>query len=154
MKTENCELFTKAKDTALRYLAYRARTHKEMVEKLADYPGEVIDGVLTVLEEYGYIDDFAFAKDYTQSRVRNKQYGKLRLRRELREKGVEVGIIDTVLSELDFDEVGAALLKLRRKASGILTEHEKKKYSDYLARQGFDNNVINQAFEEYEQSEV
>ena len=179
MKTEHNERFTKAKETALRYLSYRARTRKEMVDRLADFPSEVIDDVLTMLERYGYIDDNAFAEDYVQARVRNKKYGKLRLRHELREKGVEMGIIDTVLSELDFDEVAAALQMLKRKVcstrkkSGgtvspsvkrglaigettewILSEKERKKYSDYLARAGFGYDVINQAFEEYRQSEV
>lgn len=144
------DLFTKAKDSALCYLTYRARTRKEMTEKLADYPGEVVDEVLEMLEKYNYIDDFSFAHDYAQSRVRNKGYGKIRLRYELREKGVESGIIDTVLSELDFDEVGAAVLKLKRKASGVPTEKEKKRYFDYLVRQGFGYDVIKQAFRELE----
>ena len=157
MKTDTQGLVEQAKDVALRYLTYRARTQKEMVDKLADYPGEVINEVLMILEKYGYIDDFAFAQDYVLCRVRNKRFGKLRLRDELREKGVEMGIIDTVLSQLDYDEIDAAVLKLKNKTSAaaqILTEKEKKKYSDYLARQGFGYDVINQAFERFEQSEV
>ena len=151
MKTEHDELVAKAKDCSLRYLTYRARTRKEMIDKLTDYPDEVVDDVLTMLEKYGYINDFVFAEDYVQSRVRNKGYGKIRLRHELREKGVKTGIIDTVLSELDFDEVGAAVIKLKRKAEGKLTEKDKVRYSDYLVRQGFGYDVIKKAFEEYEQ---
>jgi len=121
-----------------------------MIDKLAEYPAEVADDVLEMLEKYGYIDDFAFAEDYAQSRVRNKGYGKFRIKHELREKGVDVGIIDNVLSKLEFDEVSAAAIKLRHKASGKLTEKEKKKYSDYLVRQGFGYDVIKQAFREHE----
>ena len=150
MKIEHEELFTKAKDSALSYLEYRARTRKEMTDKLTDYPGDVVDSVLEMLEKYNYIDDFAFAENYAQSRVRNKGYGKIRLRHELREKGVETGIIDTVLSELDFDEVGAAVQKLKHKVSVITTEKEKKRYYDYLVRQGFGYDVIKQAFREVE----
>ena len=147
MRIDDKELFMKAKESALRYLGYRARTRKEIALKLADYPCEVVNDVLIMLEEYKYVDDFAFAEDYVQSRVRNKGYGKLRLHRELQERGVETDIIETVLSKLDFDEVGAATLKLRRKASGPLTEKDKKRYTDYLLRQGFEYDVIEQAFE-------
>ena len=140
------ELFAKAKDSALHYLAYRSRTRKEIVNKLREYPDDVVDDVIVMLEKYGYINDFEFAQCYVQSRVRNKGYGKIRLEGELREKGVETGIIDTVLSELDFDEVAAAVQKLRRKAIGAFTEKDMKRYSDYLTRQGFGYDVIKQAF--------
>ena len=151
MRIDDKELFRKAKESALSYLGYRARTRKEIALKLADYPNEVVNDVLTMLEEYNYIDDLAFAKNYVESRVRNKGYGKFRLNRELREKGVEAVIIETVLSELDFDEVVEATRKLQHKASGALTEKDKKRYSDYLLRQGFGYDVIEQAFKEYEE---
>jgi len=150
----NVYTFTQAKEKALRYLGYRARTRKEITGKLEEYPEEIVNEVLAMLEEYGYVDDLKFAEEYADARVRNKGYGKLRLRQELREKGVDPLAIDTVLSELEFDEVESAVEKLRRKASGSLTEKEKKRYSGYLERQGFGYDVIRQAFKRYEEDET
>ena len=150
MKIDDQELFEKAKECALRYLGYRARTRKEMINKLTDYPDEVTTRVLAMLEEYRYVDDYTFAEDYVKSRVRNKGFGKFRLERELRDKGVESDIIETVLSQLDYDEVEEATQKLIRKISGILTDKDKKRYFDYLLRQGFSYDVIEQAFKRYE----
>lgn len=144
-------LFAKAREYAYNYLEYRPRTRREVADKLDEYPAAVVDKVLGMLEKHGYINDYDFAKDYTETRTRTKGYGKRRLEHELKEKGVEHGIIKEVLSDLDFDETAAAVDKLERKAKGaVIEEHEKRRYFDYLARQGYSYDVIKQAFREYE----
>jgi regulatory protein len=139
-----------AKERALRYLEYRARSRKEITDKLSEYPQEIVNDVLAMLEEYGYVDDPAFAKDYAEARVRNKGYGKHRIKHELYTKGIKSDIIDIALSELGFDEVEAATEKLRRKVKGELTEKERQRYHGYLVRQGFGYDVIRQAFKRFE----
>jgi regulatory protein len=47
-----------------------------------------IASVITRLKEYGYLDDTAFAENYTQLRQQNEKFGARRVRQELGRKGI------------------------------------------------------------------
>src|ERR1700674_2811488 len=47
-----------------------------------------IDRVIARLKEYGYLDDTAFAENYTQLRQQNEKFGQRRVRQELGRKGI------------------------------------------------------------------
>jgi regulatory protein len=47
-----------------------------------------IASVITRLKEYGYLDDTAFAENYTHLRQQNEKFGARRVRQELGRKGI------------------------------------------------------------------
>jgi len=56
-----------------------------------------IDRVIARLKEYGYLDDTAFAENYTQLRQQNEKFGERRVRQELGRKGIaQQTISDTI----------------------------------------------------------
>ena len=56
-----------------------------------------IDKVIARLKEYGYLDDTAFAENYTQLRQQNEKFGQRRVRQELGRKGIaQQTISDTI----------------------------------------------------------
>lgn len=139
-----------AKARALHYLSHRPRTQQEIRRKLQEKgtPPEAIEPVLARLEELGYLDDAAFARQYVAARFRNRGYGPQRLRRDLWQKGVAPALIDVALAEmLDEDETYAkALAQAEKRWPRLAREADprkrRKKLSDFLLRRGFSFDTI------------
>jgi len=84
--------------TALRLLTAREHSRKELQGKLAarGFDPDGIETVLDALAEQGLQSDARFAELYVEGRVR-KGNGPLRIRAELRERGIEEVWIDRAL---------------------------------------------------------
>ena len=151
----------KATDSALRYLAYRARSRFEVVSKLTEqgYEKEVIDAVISETERFGYINDAKFCEAYIHDKAVLNGYGSERIRAGLLNMGVPVEIIDKYLAEAadETDETARAcrLLEKRYKngfnfeddTNGFLAE--KKKAVDFLLRKGYSFESAEEAFKQF-----
>ncbi len=84
---------------ALALLARREHSRFELAAKLArrGYPAEEIAACLDALEETQLLSDARYAESYVRSRV-EKGYGPLRIRQELRERGVAASLAEAVLA--------------------------------------------------------
>ena len=133
-----------AKNLALRYLSYSARTKREMEKKLKtyDFSEDILDEVLSFLETHKFIDDLAYAQKFAQSKIR-AGYGKQRLKSDLFVKGISRDIIDEVLQSVSESEDSAEKIKniLERKIKSDdikeFNENEKQKIYNFLGRRGF-----------------
>ena len=88
---------------ALDLLSRRGHFRRELEYKLRrrEYSDEEIAAAFEKLEERRFLDDRALAKEYVQSRLRRRPMGPLKLRAELRERGVEDDAIDEALASFD-----------------------------------------------------
>jgi len=86
----------------MRLLAHREHSRAELRRKLqARFPNsDAIEPVLEGLEERGYLNDERFVEEYLTSR-RRKGYGPLRIKAELRERGIGQDLITRHLTEDD-----------------------------------------------------
>ena len=80
--------------SALRLLAAREHSMAELRRKLQARGGGdgAVERVLAGLQEQGLLSDVRFVTDYVAERLR-KGFGPLRIRSELRERGIEAGLI-------------------------------------------------------------
>ncbi len=146
-------VFTKARDSAFKYLGFKARTVQEVTNKLLEkqYSEEIIEKVMDLLKRYNYVDDYAFAKTYINERLTFKKIGKFRIKYELKEKGVADQIIETLLEETEFDEVSSAVSLIQKKCKNTdvreMDNKEKQKIYNFLLRKGFNYEVISAAFD-------
>lgn len=135
--------FSSAKDCALRYLSYRARTVKEVKGKLTEkgFNTEVINAVIAFLKEYKLIDDNAFARMWIRNRTTLKPAGRRRIINELFQKGIDKDTIECNISELlpEKEEQMAADLVERKLRRAAFTY---KKLEGFLVRRGFDPGII------------
>ncbi|MEO8228962.1 MAG: regulatory protein RecX [Chloroflexota bacterium] len=149
---------------AFRFLEARARSVAETRRRLSDagYRPELIDGAITRLLAIGLLDDETFARHWVESRDRARPRGEIALKRELRLRGVEPGLIaaaiearghaeadgpfgagqdtDDADQRLDPDETAAArLLERRRRDLERVADPRKRRARAYalLARNGF-----------------
>lgn len=147
---ERDEAYVQAKQSALDYLAHKARTEQEVRRKLRgiDVSVGVIERVLARLEELGYLDDEAYAHNYVRNRFSNKKYGPIRIRRELVERGVDRSVADEAVADLlgDRDVGEAAWVHAQKRWPRLSDEQDprrrKQKMYRYLRRRGFSSDTI------------
>lgn len=90
-----------AYDRAIKLLAQREHTKKELCQKLAakGIPMEEVDAAIERLEEEGSLSEKRFAESYIRSRLRRNPEGRQILRMRLLEKGTPRPIADAALDE-------------------------------------------------------
>lgn len=140
-------IFKKARDKALKLLGVRARSKKEIADKLkSDYSDDIINDVLKLLEKYDYINDAKFASMYAKEKFKLNGWSKKRIAYELRLKGINNADIENVFSENDFDTLSSIekLLLKRLKGKTDLDYKEKQKQFRYLASKGYEFDEINE----------
>ena len=135
---------------AVKLLAAKPRSVLELRERLLEKrwtDEEIVDAVLEKLKEYKYLDDEQFARDLALSKLRQKPQGKRRLKQSLSQKKLDKEIVDeaitTAFEKLPEGElIDRAIQKRLRLKGQPETREDKKKFYDFLLRQGFSFDLI------------
>lgn len=142
---EQARTFQNAHDRALRFLAFRPRSCEEVRRRLlqSGFAEDLAAAVIQGLLDTGFLDDTAFARYWLENRNRFKPMGERALRYELWQKGVDAGIIDAVLSDMDAESAAyrAAQSQIKR-FRGCSRQQSMRKLSASLHRRGFDSETI------------
>ena len=130
-----------ALNKAIALLAVRARTEHEIVQALRAnaYPEDAIARTMAKLQDAGYINDRSFAEQWATTRAA-KGMGSMRIRMELRKKGLCSDTIDSAVSSMDEDALtSGALLAARKAAKGknLSLPEDRQKVLAALARRGY-----------------
>jgi regulatory protein len=154
-----------AKRVALRFLAHRPRTKKEVRDKLREkeFGEDDINSTLDSLQRAGLIDDAEFTRMYIRDALAARATGKVLLKRKLLMMGVDKAIIDDALQETlnGVDEEASALEAgrkfLKRSAiprSAIERGKLRNRLASFLGRRGFQwstiQPVVNELLKEHE----
>lgn len=141
-----------ALDKAVRRLAARARGRAELEKYLAEkgFSAEAVGSAIEKLQEYGYLDDEAFAGMYVRDRMSLKPVGKRQLAIELKRMGIGEEDSAAALAQVDKDDELAAAMKqaekdLKRTAGETDIRKRKAKVYAGLARRGFSADAIDAA---------
>ncbi|MDX1413030.1 MAG: RecX family transcriptional regulator [Candidatus Promineifilaceae bacterium] len=136
----------KARIKALQLIGRRPRSVAEIERNLRKnrYDDQVIERVITRLNDTELLDDFAFASYWVEQRETFRPRSKLALRQELQLKGVSRTVIDTVLIEVD-EESAAHHVGQKRAVRWIgLPEKEfRMKLGRFLQQRGYPYDVVN-----------
>ena len=136
------------KTAALKLLSYRARSRKEMAEKLQlkGFESGQIEGVITLLETAGLINDRALAADLLRYSVERKSLGKKGIRVFLARRGIDRELINkTLAAHAPEAEEHAALEFAERKIETLKKyprEVVKRRLWGMLQRRGFSSEVV------------
>jgi regulatory protein len=112
-----------------------------------------INSVIARLKEYGYLDDTAFAENYTQLRQQNEKFGARRVTQELNRKGIaKQTVTDTVESKYaEVSEEALAREHLERKRiHKPENEKETARVMRRLITAGFSPGVIYKILRQWE----
>lgn len=127
---------------AYRYVGRRERTTQELRAHLAAHgvPAGLVESTVAILLEDGYLDDSRFARLFVEDKHGLDGWGRDRIARGLRERGLDRELIDEALAGLDGDqELERALELLRRRCPAPLRERgERDRALGILLRKGYD----------------
>jgi len=137
---EEAEARHVAMASALRLLAYRQRSEKEVRDSLRRrrVSAEVIDETVARLRELRLLDDAEFARSYVDLRDRTSPRSRRLLRSELLARGLERGAADASLGEMDeADAAYRAGARRARSMSALAFPDFRRRLGDHLQRRGF-----------------
>ncbi len=128
------------REAAVRLLARREHSFVELVRKLErkGWPPGQIEPVVQGLADANLQSDERFAESYLRSRA-EKAYGPLRIRAELAERGIDRGLIEKAMAELQVDWLAQAAKWYGRRYGETPARDfkEKSRRQQALARRGF-----------------
>lgn len=96
----------RAKEKALYLLEHRSHSKKELADKIARTAAsrQAAQEAADRMEELGLIDDEAYARTYAKELFTRKRYGAMRVKQELRRKGIDSELIADILAEYQDDD--------------------------------------------------
>lgn len=131
-----------------RYCAYQDRCHAEVREKLRDYAlsPEEKENIICNLIENRFLDEERFARSFARGKFRVKQWGRVRIIRELSTRGIRSRLVEAALGEIDekeYDEVFRGLLEAKKKeVGGLATRAQTAKVYNFLVAKGYETDRI------------
>ncbi len=130
------------------YCAYQDRCHQEVEKKLKEFSLIAIarEEILLHLMQHDFLNEERFAKSFARGKFRIKNYGKLRIIRELKFRNISEYNIKSGLKEIDEQEYIAMAYYLIEKKEAAISESnlmkKRKKITDYMLRKGYEYALI------------
>jgi regulatory protein len=132
-----------------RYCAYQERCHKEIEDKLKSM-GMIqlaIDEIIPHLIHHKFLNETRYAEAFARGKFRIKSWGRVRIVRELKMKGLNERTIKIGLKEISNDDYEIAFDRLSRKRLQQLTTEtdtykKRKKLADYLLYRGWESHLV------------
>jgi len=133
---------------ALHMLGRRELSVKQVRARLLerDHAPEDVDRAVALLLENRALDDARVAAAYVRTALKVKGRGRLRIRRELQEMGIDAEVAGTALADAfgEVDERALVKQALDKKLRGkkIATQADYARVFQYLMRQGFSPGTV------------
>jgi regulatory protein len=135
------------------YCAYQERCHSEVKEKLYHLGvwKKDHDEIIAALIEDNYLNEERFAIAFAGGKFRVKQWGRVKIKYELKQKQVSEYCIKKALKQIAEEEYKATLEKLAKEKYASLKGEQylvrKKKTMDYLVAKGYEIGLIQNVVE-------
>lgn len=137
------------KDRALGWLAQREYGFEELIRRLikdAEQTRDEAEALVQLLADNQLQSDERFIEAFVRARL-NKYQGPLKIRADLRQRGIDDGQINDALSEPNWYEL-AEERRVRKFGEALPTElKEKGRQMRHLAAQGFPESVVRDLFD-------
>jgi regulatory protein len=130
---------------AKHFCAYQERNHQEVKEKLYGFGlyKKDVETILSELIELDYLNEERFATSYARGRFRIKQWGRVKIKYELKQKNISEYCIKKALTAIDEKEYEKTLHKLAaQKWKSVKGERNRftklAKTQAYLLQKGYE----------------
>lgn len=136
-----------AKEKMQRFCAYQERCHKEVIQKLRSMRmiPAAIDVIVVYLIENNFLSEERFAKSFVRGKFHNKKWGRVRIVRELKLRGITHFLIQEALEEIE-EEYEETFDKIAERKFDSITEKNvmkaRKKLADYLLYKGWESHLV------------
>jgi regulatory protein len=131
------------------YCAYQERCHSEVRSKLLELKvyGLELENYISILIEENFLNEERYACSYARGKFRFKQWGKTKIKYQLKAKQISPYLINKAMQEIDDEEYWQVLTTLaEKKSQSLQTEKNRfiksQKIRNYLLQKGFESGLI------------
>jgi regulatory protein len=130
------------------FCAYQERTRKEVRTRLYELEvvGDESEAIITWLIENNYLNEERFARIFAGSKFRQKKWGRIKIRQELKMRGVSDYCLKAGLSEIDGDDYMVTLQEIIEKKSHDIKDSNKliikQKLVKFALSRGFEHDLV------------
>ncbi|MCB0597307.1 MAG: RecX family transcriptional regulator [Lewinellaceae bacterium] len=119
-----------------RYCAYQDRCHQEVRTRLLDMGvyADWLEEIIVQLIEENFLNEERFARSFARGKFRIKQWGRNRIRQELKKRNISAYCIRMAMEEIEEQDYLLALDAILRKKEASLQEEDAYKRNNKLAR--------------------
>ena len=119
-----------------RYCAYQDRCHQEVRTRLLDMGvyRDWLEEIMVQLIEENFLNEERFARSFARGKFRIKQWGRNRIRQELKRRNISAYCIRMAMEEIEEQDYLLALDAILRKKEASLQEEDAYKRNNKLAR--------------------
>jgi regulatory protein len=130
------------------FCAYQERTQAEVRERLREWGiwGDEAEEMIVYLIENNYLNEERFAKAFAGGKFRVKNWGQIRIKQELKQKGLTDYCIKMGLAEIDqtayFETIKKLIDKKTEEFDFENTYLKKQKIARYVIGKGFESELV------------
>jgi len=147
---EDSPAFREARTKIFHFCSYRERTVGEVIEKLQKFRlgNPLIEKVVRELQEEGFLDETRYAQAFSNDKFKFNKWGRLKIRRALKQKGISEDFIERGLDSISTEEYDSILNNLlNKKWSSISSDDgntaiKKNKVANFLIGKGFEPDLV------------
>ena len=131
-----------------RYCAYQDRCHFEVRRKLLEQKvyGDDLEEIMAALVEDDFLNEERFARSFARGKFRIKQWGRLRIKRELKVRQISDYCIRKAMTEIDDEDYLRTAKDVAdmymRKYDGRPAFEQVQKAKAAMVRRGFEFDLI------------
>ncbi len=138
-----------AKAAILHYCKYQERCHSEVRNKLYElgFTTPEVEQQLSGLIETGVLNEERFARAFARGRFRMKQWGREKIKQQLKLRKISDYCIKKALTEIDGDDYHSTLNKIAYKKWAEVKkdrslQSRKSKLYRYLVQKGYERDMV------------
>ncbi len=133
------------------YCSYQERSHQEVKEKLYSFGlyKEEVESLLSQMIEENYLNEERYAVAFAGGKFRIRQWGRIKIKYELKQKRVSEYCIKKGLASIADEEYKKTLQKLFEEKKELLKEekevrNKKQKIRFFLVQKGYEPELISE----------
>ncbi len=129
------------------YCLYQDRCIKEVKNKLYSFKvsSQLVENIIEYLIDNDYLNEERYTKMFIQGKLRIKKWGRIKLKYELRSKGIDIKIINEHINQINeedyieyFNEFSTNKIKFLKGSN----DQKKRSFINYFTYRGWENNLI------------
>ena len=131
------------------YCLYQERCVKEVKNKLYSFKvsSQLVENIVEYLIDNDYLNEERYTKMFIQGKLRIKKWGRIKLKYELRSKGIDIKTINEHINQINeedylnyFNEFSTSKIKFLKGTK----DQKKRSFINYFTYRGWENNLIYQ----------
>ena len=130
------------------YCSYQDRCHKDVVLKLKDFniDNNGKNEIISNLIKENYLNESRYCKSFARGKFRIKNWGRIKIKNELKLKDISSYNISLALKEIDdkdyIEKLDSIFKKKLSSLGNINVNIKRKKIFSFLKYRGWENNLI------------